>query len=85
MTLSKNFISITDMRQNATNCIKDLSTSWDKIIFKNNKPTAVLVDFQRYEKMFRRDSSVNIESLFWSEEVLWTSEHEELISIMRSA
>ena len=78
-----NVISITDIRQNATNCIKELKKTWDKIIFKNNKPTAVLVDFNKYEKLVNSNSS--IEELEWSSEIIWTKEHEEFIWLLKAA
>ncbi len=45
------YLSITELRQNATKCIHDLASTKEKIIFINNKPQAVLVDFNQYEKM----------------------------------
>lgn len=83
MSISNNFVSITDIRQNATTYINDLKKSWDKIIFRNNKPTAVLVDFNRYEKLTRNLS--NIEELEWSNEVIWTKDHNDFISLLKNA
>jgi len=45
------YISITELRQNATQCIQDLQKTKEKIIFINNKPQAVLIDFDQYEKI----------------------------------
>jgi len=45
------YISITELRQNATQCIQDLQKIKEKIIFINNKPQAVLIDFDQYEKI----------------------------------
>ena len=47
----ENYLSITDLRQNATKCIQDLTKTKEKIIFINNKPQAVLIDFDQYEKI----------------------------------
>ena len=84
VSLKDKFISITDMRKNATCYIDSLASTWDKIIFKNNKPTAVLVDFNRYENMLN-DENNNIEPLYWSEEVIKSKDHEDFISLLRSA
>jgi len=83
MVTLNNFVSITDIRQNATTYINDLERSWDKIIFRNNKPTAVLVDFGRYERLTNNLS--NIEELDWSNEVIWTKNHNDFISLLKNA
>lgn len=69
MFTDENVISITDIRQNATSCIDKLPQTGDKIIFKNNKPQAALVDFQRYKKMLEKINS-DIEPLYGSEELV---------------
>jgi len=83
MTLINNFVSITDIRQNATTYINELKNTGDTIIFRNNKPTAVLIDFARYEKLTSKIS--NIEELEWSNEVIWTKDHNDFISLLKQA
>lgn len=49
--LKEKFISITDLRKNASTYVWWISKSWEKIIFVNNKPKAVLIDFDIYDKL----------------------------------
>ncbi len=51
MYRSSNFISVTDMRKDISQIMEALKIDKQKIIFKNNKPTAVLVDFEMFEKI----------------------------------
>lgn len=46
--LSKQCISITDLRTKTNECLQDLSIS-EKYIFINNKPVAVLMDVAQFE------------------------------------
>lgn len=48
--LKDKFISITDLRKNASTYIWWIVSWWEKIIFVNNKPRAVLIDFELYDK-----------------------------------
>lgn len=47
--LSKQCISITELKKNASVYIKTLRDGGDKVVFVNNKPKAVLVDLERFE------------------------------------
>ena len=49
-----NFISITDLRQWATKIINTLPDTGDQIVFVNNKPKAVLIDYDEYQEMLDR-------------------------------
>ncbi len=49
--MSQSFVSITELRQDATNIINELKDTWDQIVLVNNKPKAVLVDFDEYEQL----------------------------------
>lgn len=44
-------ISVTDLRTNTKQCIDKLKEG-EKYIFINNKPKAVLMDIEMYEKLF---------------------------------
>lgn len=44
-------ISITDLRQSATTIIKDLKNTGDQVVFINNKPSAVLISYDDYQKL----------------------------------
>lgn len=46
--ISDKVISISDLRSNATNIIKNLNL-WEKYIFIHNKPKAVLIDSEVFE------------------------------------
>jgi hypothetical protein len=46
--LSKQCISITDLRTKTSECLQDLGKS-EKYIFINNKPVAVLMDVTQFE------------------------------------
>ena len=41
-------ISITELKRNASAVIKTLKKDWNKIIFVNNKPIAVLSDIDNF-------------------------------------
>lgn len=43
--------------------------------------TKVLITFLNEEE----DNNTNIETLIWSEEVLWTKDHNDFIEILKSA
>jgi PHD/YefM family antitoxin component YafN of YafNO toxin-antitoxin module len=51
MYSSSSFISITDVRKNFSGVIDTLPKEKQKVIFRNNKPTAVLVDFYYFEQL----------------------------------
>ncbi len=84
MYKSSDFISITDVRKNISSVIDKLPEDKHKIIFRNNRPIAVLVDFYYFEKMLKQNDVI-IEELDWSEEFIWTNQHKELLSLMKSA
>lgn len=65
------YLSITELRQNATQCIQDLQKTKEKIIFINNKPQAVLIDFDQYEK---------IKNLLYTH--IWTLDQDEITDEM---
>lgn len=46
--LSKQCISITDLRTKTSECLQDLQVA-EKYIFINNKPVAVLMDVAQFE------------------------------------
>lgn len=51
-------ISITDLKKNMNAYVKDL---WkEKIIFVKNKPVAVLMDVNKYEKLTWNDSLFDV-------------------------
>lgn len=51
-------ISITDLKKNMNAYVKDL---WkEKIIFVKNKPVAVLMDINKYEKLTWNDSLFDV-------------------------
>jgi len=80
---SAHFVSITDIRKNTSFVIDWLKKDKEKIIFKNNKPTAILIDFKYYEELYK-NNSIDIEPVIWSEEFIWTDKHKKLISLMKS-
>jgi len=84
---SSSFVSITDVRKNFSSIIDILKEEKQKVIFRNNKPTAVLLDFNFYEKLqqLNKDNNIIVEELEWSEEFIWTPQHKELLSLMKSA
>lgn len=84
MTFVDNFISITDIRKKASFYINNIEKTGNKIIFVNNKPKAVLIDIKMYESLLNK-SDIEFESILWSAEVLWSEEHENLLSLMRKA
>lgn len=43
-------ISVTDLKQNANTYIKNIQEP--KVIFVNNKPKAVIIEFDQYQKFF---------------------------------
>lgn len=47
--ISDKVISISDLRTNATNIIKELPEKWEKYIFIHNTPKAVLLDTEVFE------------------------------------
>ena len=76
-------ISISDLRVKTSTYIKSLKDDWDKYIFINNKPKAVLVDVNRYEKLLEIaknntiNSCINDEKIIWSiNDVFWWEEKE---------
>ena len=81
---SSSFISISEVRKNFSWVIDSLSEQGEKIIFRNNKPTAVLVDFTFYEKI-QNYNNITVEDIKWSEEFIWTKQHSELLSLMKTA
>jgi prevent-host-death family protein len=84
MTYVDKFISITDIRKNASFYINNIKETWDKIIFVNNKPKAVLIDIANYEDFLKKED-IKFEWLSWSEEIIWTKQHNDLISLMKKA
>ncbi len=86
MYTSDSFISITEARKNLSVIIDSLGEKWEKIIFRNNKPTAVLIDFKIYENIKNNDIEISeISWVKWSEDFINTKEHNELLSLMESA
>ena len=56
--LADQCISITDLKKNMNAYVKDL---WkEKIIFVKNKPVAVLMDINKYEKLIWNDSIFDV-------------------------
>jgi len=49
--ITDKIISISDLRTNATNVIKELPQTGSKYIFVHNKPKAVLVDIDWYDNV----------------------------------
>ncbi len=49
--MNSNIISITDLRQTATSIIKWLKKTGDQVVFINNKPSAVLISYEEYQKL----------------------------------
>jgi hypothetical protein len=47
--LSSQCISVTDLKKDTSKHIQSLKKDWSKIIFKNNKPVAVLVDIANFD------------------------------------
>jgi len=83
MTIKEKFVSVSQVRKDISSYIKNLKTSWEKIVFVNNKPKAVLLDFDKYEQLLNQKN--NVTPLEWSEEVLWTKDHDDFISLIRWA
>jgi len=83
MTIIDNFISITDIRKKASFYINNIKSGWDKIIFVNNKPKAVLIDIEKYDKLL--NNNIEFSWLIWSQEFIWTEEHSNLLTLMRKA
>lgn len=84
MTFVDNFISITDIRKKASFYINNISKTWNKIIFVNNKPKAVLIDIKIYESLLNK-SDIEFESMSWSAEALETEDYKNLLSLMKKA
>ena len=84
MSIVDKFVSITDVRRNASFYINNINKNWEKIILVNNKPKAVLIDIKIYEQLIEKNN-IEFESLEWSSETLWTKEHNTLLSLMRKA
>lgn len=51
MTIADKFISITDIRKNASFYINNIGSTGERLIFVNNKPKAVLIDIKVYENL----------------------------------
>lgn len=49
--LQNQCISVTNLRKNTKDCLKNLSQG-EKFIFINNKPVAVIIDIHTYEDFF---------------------------------
>jgi PHD/YefM family antitoxin component YafN of YafNO toxin-antitoxin module len=49
--LQNQCISVTDLRKNTKDCLKNLS-SGEKFVFINNKPVAVILSLDAYEEFF---------------------------------
>ena len=64
--LKEKFISITDLRKNASSYVWWIAKTWEKIIFVNNKPKAVLIDFDIYDKMIQNDKIDLYEVYEWT-------------------
>jgi len=47
--ITKQCVSITDLKRNASIIIKSLKKDGNKIIFLNNKPVAVLTDIDNFD------------------------------------
>lgn len=84
MYTSSDFISVTDIRKNISWVMTLLRKDKEKIIFKNNKPTAVLVDFSFYEQL-HKNNNLDIEPIYWSNAFIWTKDHKKLMSLMKDA
>ena len=84
MYSSTSFISISDARKNFSWIIDSLGNQREKVIFRNNKPTAVLVDFSFYERL-QESNNIIVEDIEWSTEFIWTKQHDELLSLMKAA
>ena len=50
-TMSQSFISISDLSHSATSIIKWLKETWDQIVLIDNKPSAVIIDYDKYQEM----------------------------------
>ncbi|MCH2188853.1 type II toxin-antitoxin system Phd/YefM family antitoxin [Candidatus Gracilibacteria bacterium] len=83
MYSSSDFISVTDVRKDISHLIASLKQDKQKIIFKNNKPTAVLIDFELYEKFTQSGNKVT--PLEGSEDFVGTQMHNDMLDLMRSA
>ena len=79
------FISITDIRKNASSYISNIKKTWNKIIFVNNKPKAMLIDIDEYEKLIAKKIDLKFEPIKWSEEILTEEEHTNFIDLLRNA
>lgn len=51
--ISEKVISISELKIQPSKYINTLKDKWDKYIFVHNKPKAVLVDVNRYEKFLK--------------------------------
>ena len=58
-------VAVTELKRNASGLIKSLKKNWNKIIFVNNKPVAVLSDIDDFD--FCIEDSFNFD--FWPEGV----------------
>jgi prevent-host-death family protein len=84
MIIADKFISITDIRKNASLYINNISTTGERLILVNNKPKAVLIDITIYEELLEK-RNIEFESMTGSDEVLGTKEHKSLLSLMKTA
>jgi len=51
MAISDQFVSISQLRANAADCLGSLRKGGDKIVLSHNRPLAVLVDPEGYERV----------------------------------
>jgi len=67
--ISEQIISISDLKIKPSVYINSLKEKWDKYIFIHNKPKAVLVDVNRFEKLLKIAENIWITN---DEEIVWT-------------
>ncbi len=51
MISEKNFVSISDLRDNTSRVIKEISLFWKKIVLSQNKPIWVFLSIEEYNIM----------------------------------
>lgn len=78
--ISEQVISISDLKIKPSTYINSLKEKGDKYIFVHNKPKAVLVDVNRFEKLLKMTENIWItddENIVWSiNNVFWWNEKE---------
>ncbi len=56
--ITEQFVSITDLQRYTKKCLQDIDKVKQKIILSNNKPKAVILSLEEYNKLLSKKSSI---------------------------